>query len=128
MHFRIGCAVDVKQAWRCGLRTALDMGFSPPDASKVAVVISELGRNIERYAGQGSITLMVRMGERACIQIIAEDQGPGIQDLDLVLEGGHSTSNGMGLGVSGSRRMMDEFEIQSALGEGTTIRAMKWLH
>jgi serine/threonine-protein kinase RsbT len=128
MHFRIGCSMDVERAWRCGLRTALDMGFSPPDASKVAVVISELGRNIERYAGKGSITLRAETGRRACIQIVAEDQGPGIPDLDLVLAGGHSTSNGMGLGVSGSRRLMDEFEIQSALGEGTTIRAMKWLH
>ena len=127
LFFSIGSFWDVESARQCGTETALAMGFPWADAIKIAVVISELGRNIERYAGKGSITLTAYTGTHPRIQIIAEDQGPGIPDLDLVLEGGHSTSDGLGLGVSGSRRLMDEFEIQSMIGAGTKITAVKRL-
>jgi serine/threonine-protein kinase RsbT len=127
VDFYIGGPMDVERAWRCGLETALDMGFPPADASKVAVVISELGRNIERYAGQGLITLISHRGENTYIKIVAEDQGPGIPDVGRVLAGGYSTSRGLGLGVSGSRRLMDQFELRSTVGEGTTIEAVKML-
>jgi serine/threonine-protein kinase RsbT len=106
---------------------ALRLGFPRAEATKIAVVISELGRNIKRYAGRGSITLTACDGEEKCIQIVAQDQGPGIQDVERVLAGGYSTSKGMGVGVSGSRRLMDEFAIQSITGAGTTIRTTKLL-
>ena len=123
-QFAIKSVVDVVRARRSGLGVALEMGFHQAEANKVAVVISELGRNIELYAGEGIIT--VTTYDRH-IEVVAEDHGPGIPDVDRVLAGGYTTSQGMGLGVSGSRRLMDEFEIQSAAGQGTTIRASKWL-
>lgn len=123
-RFHIRGVVDVVRARRSGLNIALKMGFHQAEANKVAVVISELGRNIEQYAGEGFITVTV-YGDR--IQIVAEDQGPGIPDVDRVLAGGYTTSQGMGLGVSGSQRLMDEFEIHSVVGQGTTIKATKRL-
>jgi serine/threonine-protein kinase RsbT len=127
VRFPISSLVDVVRARRRGMEVALTMGFPPAEANKIAVVISELGRNIEQYAGEGTITLTMHTGPKPHIQVVAEDQGPGISNLDLVLEGGYSTSRGLGLGVSGSRRLMDEFEIESAADLGTTIRAVKWL-
>ena len=100
----------------------MQMGFHHAEANKIAVVISELGRNIEQYAGRGTITVIISSDR---IEVVAEDQG--IPDVDRVLAGGYTTSNGMGLGVSGSRRLMDEFEIQSTVGMGTTIKAAKRL-
>ena len=128
VYFPINCFWDVESARQRGTEIALAMGFPRADVVKIAVVISELGRNIEQYAGEGSITLTAYTGKRPRIQITAEDQGPGIPDLDQVLEGGHSTSDGLGLGVSGSQRLMDEFEIQSVVGMGTKITAVKRLY
>ncbi|MDY7079036.1 MAG: ATP-binding protein [Chloroflexota bacterium] len=124
VRFSIRSVVDVVRARRRGMEIALTMGFLQAEANKIAVVISELGRNIEQYAGQGYISVTKHDNY---IQIIAEDQGPGISDVDRVLAGGYTTSQGLGLGVSGSKRLMDEFEIQSAVGKGTRIRAVKRL-
>ncbi len=118
---------DVVAVRRYGLQTATAMGFPTPEATKIAVVISELGRNILLYAKEGTITLMPHEGYRSYFKIVAEDHGPGIADLDLVLEGGHTTSNGLGKGISGSKRLMDEFDIDTAPGRGTKITAIKWL-
>ncbi len=123
-RFSIKNVVDVVRARRSGLGIALEMGFHQAEANKVAVVISELGRNIELYAGEGTITVTSHAKH---IEVIAEDHGPGIQDVERVLAGGYTTSQGMGLGISGSRRLMDEFEIRSIIGEGTTIKTVKWL-
>ena len=130
VHFEIDDAIDVMTARRGGMEAAQTVGFSQADATKIAVVISELGRNIVNYAGSGAITVVAQesMRGRTCIKIIAEDEGPGIANLDSALAGGQSTSGGLGLGLSGSRRMMDEFEIETAVGEGTVIRAVKWLN
>ncbi len=123
-RFTIKNVVDVVRARRSGLGIALGMGFHQAEANKVAVVISELGRNIELYAGEGTITVTVY--DRR-IEVVAEDHGPGIPDVERVLAGGYTTSQGMGLGVSGSKRLMDEFEIHSVAGEGTRIKAVKRL-
>jgi serine/threonine-protein kinase RsbT len=127
MRCPIGSFADVENAWRRGLEMALRMGFPEADANKIAVVISELGRNIEQYAGRGSITLTACAGEDTSIQIVARDKGPGIPDVERVLAGGYSTSRGLGIGVSGSRQLMDEFAIQSVIGAGTTIKTTKLL-
>ncbi len=124
----INDVMDVVKARRRGMEMALALGFSLPDATKIAVVISELGRNIVLYTEGGSITLVNYSEEKKCIKIIAQDQGPGIADLELVLAGGYSTSKGLGLGLSGSKRLVDEFEIQSVVGAGTLVKATKWLH
>jgi serine/threonine-protein kinase RsbT len=122
----ISGALDVVTARRRGLNMALAMGFPIPEATKIAVVISELGRNIVLYAKKGTITLAAHAREKH-FKIIAQDKGPGIEDLDRVLAGGYTTSKGLGVGVSGSKRLMDEFEIQTMVGTGTMITAVKWL-
>lgn len=130
VHFDIDDAIDVMTARRGGMEAAQTVGFSQADATKIAVVISELGRNIINYAGTGAITVAAHgSGQgRSYIRIVAEDAGPGIANLESALAGGQSTSGGLGLGLSGSKRMMDEFEIETAVGEGTVIRAIKWLN
>jgi serine/threonine-protein kinase RsbT len=125
--FQINGLVDVVAARRAGLKTALDVGFSEIEATSIAVVISELGRNIERYAKTGVITVTAHFGTLAYVEVVAEDNGPGIEDVERVLAGGYTTSRGMGLGISGSKRLMDEFDVQSTVGEGTTIKAVKRL-
>lgn len=129
LHFRIESVQDVSDARRKGLLLALDTGFANADATKIAVVISELGRNIVSYAGKGTITVLAQRAEgtRGYIKIIADDKGPGIPNLSRVLDGGFTTSGGMGLGVSGSKKLMDEFNVRTGDGEGTTITAVKWL-
>jgi serine/threonine-protein kinase RsbT len=129
LHFRIESVHDVSAARRKALLMALDMGFANADATKVAVVVSELGRNMVSYAGKGTITVLTNRepGTRKYIKIIADDKGPGIKNLNLVLDGGYTTSGGMGLGVSGSRKLMDEFNVRTGENEGTTITAVKWL-
>jgi serine/threonine-protein kinase RsbT len=126
-YFPINSLVDVVRARRRGLEIAQEMGFPLAEATKIAVVISELGRNIERYVGQGAITVTTHLGREKYIVIVAQDRGSGIPDVDRVLEGGYSTSGGLGLGVSGSKRLMDKFDIQSIAGMGTTVKAIKLL-
>lgn len=123
----INTLMDVVTARRRGLNMALTMGFPLPDATKIAVVISELGRNIILYAEKGTITLIAFVNKEKCFRIIAQDEGPGIEDVDLVLAGGYTTSKGLGVGLSGSKRLMDEFEIETMVGAGTMIKATKWL-
>jgi serine/threonine-protein kinase RsbT len=119
--------INVVTTRRRGLEMAQKLGFSLPDATKIAVVISELARNITLYTEGGTITLIAHTGERKGIKVIAQDKGPGIEDVDQVLAGGYTTSRGLGMGISGSKKIMDEFEIQSVVGGGTTIKATKWL-
>jgi serine/threonine-protein kinase RsbT len=126
-HIPIYDLMDVVTARRRSMELALEMGFARPDATKIAVVVSELSRNIRLYAVSGTISLAPCTGGQRGFKIVAQDQGPGIEDVELVLAGGYTTSNGLGLGISGSRRLMDEFEIQSVVGAGTTITAVKWL-
>jgi serine/threonine-protein kinase RsbT len=119
------CA-DVETAERFGRAVALAMGFSPPDAHKIALVISELGQHIQRYARRGAITVISCAGENSYIKIVAQDQGPGIPDAERAPAGNHSTAQG--LGMSGARELMDEFRLQSVVGQGTMIEAVKLLH
>ncbi|MFN2269352.1 MAG: ATP-binding protein [Anaerolineae bacterium] len=126
-YFPINSLVDVVRARRRGLEMAQALGFPLAEATKIAVVISELGRNIERYVGQGSITVTAHSEDEKYILIVAQDNGAGIPDVDRVMAGGYSTSGGLGLGLSGSKRLMDKFDINSIAGVGTTIKAVKWL-
>ncbi len=119
---------SVVAARRYTMEMALSMGFSLPDATKIAVVVSELGRNILLYAQVGKICVTPTDGPTGkYIEVLAEDHGPGIENVERVLQGGYTTSNGMGKGISGSRKLMDEFELNSVVGQGTTIRAVKYL-
>lgn len=118
---------EIVNARRQGRTLAEEMGFSPSDATLVATAISELARNIVRYAGQGEILVgRINGVDKLGIAIIARDDGPGMSDIELALRDGFSTSGGLGLGLPGVKRIMDQFDIDSGSGGGTTITAIKW--
>ncbi|MGJ0485845.1 MAG: anti-sigma regulatory factor [Methylomicrobium sp.] len=108
---------------------AKELGFSASDLTLIATALSELARNIVEYAQQGEITLsQIKQGNKRGLTIIARDSGPGIADIERAMQDGYSTGKGLGLGLPGTKRLMDEFEIASCLGQGTTIKATKWIH
>jgi serine/threonine-protein kinase RsbT len=118
---------DIVAARQKGRMMATELGFSSGDATLIATAISELARNIVSYARSGEITLgEIQGSSRIGILIIASDQGPGIPDIRLALRDGFSTSGSLGLGLPGVRRLMDEFEIVSQPGQGTTVTVKKW--
>jgi serine/threonine-protein kinase RsbT len=104
-----------------------DLRFSGSELTLIATAISEVARNIVSYAGSGEIVMrVVRQGQRRGITVVARDQGPGIADIERAMEDGFSTSRGLGLGLPGSKRLMDEFELVSEVGKGTEITMTKW--
>ncbi|MFQ3663732.1 MAG: anti-sigma regulatory factor [Chloroflexaceae bacterium] len=106
---------------------ARTLGFSAIDQARIATAVSELARNIYLYAGTGTVTCCeVEKHGRKGIEIVCEDQGPGIPDIDLVMQDGYTTSRGMGMGLPGAKRLMDDFSIQSQVGVGTKIVLRKW--
>ena len=124
----IASDLDIIRARQSGRAAASKLGFSSTDLTLVATAISELARNIVMYAGEGEIILrQVRKAEKHGIVVIARDHGPGIADVARALQDGYSTSRGLGLGLPGIRRLMDEFEVESQLGEGTIVTVRKWL-
>lgn len=119
--------LDIVIARTLARDTAKYLGFGAIDQARIATAVSELARNIFLYAGTGSITVReIERNGRKGIEIICEDQGPGIGNIDLVMQDGYSTSRGMGMGLPGARRLMDEFVINSQEGIGTTIICRKW--
>jgi len=118
---------DIVIARQKGRAMAAELGFSSGDATLIATAISELARNIVSYARKGSITLKSIQGSsRVGILVLAEDDGPGILDIRQALRDGFSTSGSLGLGLPGVRRLMDDFEITSQPGQGTTVAVKKW--
>jgi serine/threonine-protein kinase RsbT len=119
--------VDVVVACQKGRALASGLGFSSDDQVIVVIAISEVAHNIIRYAGSGEIIFSpVGRGERYGISIIARDEGPGIPDIELALQDGYSTGGSLGLGLSGAKRLMDEFDIVSQVNLGTTVTMRKW--
>lgn len=106
---------------------ASELGFDSTLQIKIATAVSELARNIQRYAGSGFVLLDPQTDPRRGLRIVARDTGPGIPHVEEVLAGSYRSRTGMGLGLRGCRQLMDEFEIQTASGIGTTVRAAKWL-
>jgi len=118
---------DIVRASRRGRQIAEDSGFASSDPTLIATAISELARNIFWYATQGEIILrLIENGGREGIEVVALDEGPGIRDVSLAMQAGYSTSGSLGLGLPGIRRLMDEFRINSRVGEGTTVIVRKW--
>ena len=125
VRVRINSDPDIVTARQIGRALAMGMGFSTFDSSLIAAAISELARNIVMYAKPGEIVLKpVTHSEKQGIVMVAKDEGPGIQDVAEALKDGYSTSRGLGL--PGVRRVMDEFEIASRPGQGTTVTVTKW--
>ncbi len=118
---------DIVTARQLGRALASRVGFSSGEATLIATAISELSRNIVLYATQGEIIVAsVENGVRRGVVVVARDKGPGIADVRRATAGGYSTSGGLGLGLAGVRRLMDEFEIVTDVGIGTTVTAKKW--
>lgn len=106
---------------------AQPLRFSTSELTLIATAISEVARNIVNYAGNGDILLrIVQRGAALGLTVVARDEGPGIADLERAMEDGYSTSGGLGLGLPGSKRLMDEFHIVSAPGKGTIVTMTKW--
>jgi len=125
---RIGSSADIVTARQRGRALAAGLGFSGSELTVIATAISELARNIIEYATTGEIVLgQGHQDGRPGIVIVARDEGPGIPDVTRALTAGYSTGPGLGLGLPGVRRLMDEFDIASRPGQGTTVTVRKWL-
>lgn len=106
---------------------AIELGFSLVDQTKIVTAASELARNTLDYGGGGSVTLeILQEGARRGLKLTFEDQGPGIPDIELALKDGFTTGGGLGMGLGGAKRLTNEFEIKSVVGEGTWITVVRW--
>jgi RNA polymerase sigma factor (sigma-70 family) len=118
---------DVVAARKQGRELAAQAGFSATELTIIATAISEIARNIVMFAERGEVVVsLVGENSRQGVTVVARDSGPGIPDLKRALQDGHSGYGGMGLGLPGSRRLMDEFEITSEVDKGTTVTMTKW--
>jgi len=116
--------VLVRQAVRAW---SLEAGFSLVDQTKLITAASELARNTLDYGGGGSVRLeLLTEGSRRGVRLTFEDRGPGIPDLDLALTDGYTSGGGLGMGLSGARRLSNEFAIESRVGEGTRVMIARW--
>ncbi|MDZ5474577.1 anti-sigma regulatory factor [Bacillus sp. 31A1R] len=119
---------DIVAARQLGRNVAKELGFGVVDQARITTAISELARNIYLYAGQGQVCIeKIYDGAKAGLRIVASDSGPGISDIRQVMEDGYSTSGGLGAGLPGVKRLMDEFNIESSSGNGTKIITTKWI-
>jgi serine/threonine-protein kinase RsbT len=116
--------VRVRQAVR---QMAVELKFSLVDQTKIVTAASELARNTLDYGGGGTVEMeALEAFNRNGLRLIFADQGPGIPDLELALKDGFTTGGGLGMGLSGTKRLMNEFEIVSRVGEGTWVTIIKW--
>lgn len=123
----IASDVDVVTARQRGRELAAKLGFSPGDQTVIAAAISEIARNILTYAGHGAVSMTIEHdGDRSAVVVVGHDQGPGIADITLAMRDGYSTSGGLGVGLGGARQLMDEFDVISMPGKGTTVTMRKW--
>ena len=124
----IDSAADIVTARQKGRTMATELGFDGSDLTLIATAISEVARNIVTHAKTGEIILArCSNGTKHGITIIARDQGPGIADINRAMQYGYSTSKGLGVGLPGAKWLMDDFEIESKVRQGTTIKMKKWL-
>ena len=118
---------DVVRARQAVRQWAVELGFSLVDQTKLVTAASELARNTVVYGGGGTLHMeALEDGGRRALRLVFEDQGPGIADIEQALKDGFTTGSGLGLGLGGARRLVNEFEIHSTPGEGTRITVVKW--
>jgi serine/threonine-protein kinase RsbT len=126
----INSATDIVTARQRGRTLALELGFNGADVTLIAAAISEVARNIVDHAKCGEVLMSSinssSNGGKTGIQIIARDEGPGIKDVAQAMQYGYSTRKGLGVGLPGAKWLMDEFDIASEIGRGTTITMKKW--
>ena len=118
---------DIVLARRCVRELAIATGFGSTDVTRVVTAASELARNIYQYAGKGAMRWRaIENNGRSGLELQFADQGPGITDINVAFQDGYSTGEGLGMGLPGTRRLMDEMDIQSKPGQGTVITIKKW--
>jgi RNA polymerase sigma factor (sigma-70 family) len=117
---------DIVAARQAARELASRLGFSRTELTLIATAVSEIARNIVRFADSGEIIIELVDRPRRGVQVVARDAGPGIEDVDKALTDGYSTYHGLGLGLPGARRLMDEFAVVTELGRGTTVTMRKW--
>ena len=126
-RIRVASDQDVVRVRQLVRTVAVSVKLSLVDQTKLVTAASELARNTLVYGGGGTVDVeRVENGRRSGIRIVFRDEGPGIPDLDLALTDGYTTGGGLGLGLSGARRLVDEFDIDTAVGQGTSVTVTKW--
>jgi len=124
---RIQAELDIAVARGAVRDVATLLGFSVTETARIVTAASELGRNVYKYAGNGVMRWRaLRNGEVNGVELCFEDHGPGIPDVSEALREGYGTGGGLGMGLPGAKRLMDEIEIHSVVGEGTTVTVRKW--
>ena len=127
-ELRITSEADIVTARKAVRDAATDLGFSITDVTRIVTAASELTRNIYQYAGAGLMRWRdLADGSRFGLELVFEDQGPGIPDVPQAMKVGFSTGKGLGLGLPGAKRLMDQMTIESQVGKGTTVQVRKWL-
>jgi serine/threonine-protein kinase RsbT len=135
-HIQVGAAVrvpiqsfaDIVMARQECRRMASALGVPNATLTVMTAAISEVARNIVEHAKEGEISITpIGRGALRGLQIVARDRGPGIVDLDTAMRDGYSTNRSLGIGLPGARRLMDQFDISSVVGQGTTITMTKWI-
>ena len=128
LKIRIENEYDIVSARQAARELARQLGFGAVDQVRIATAVSELVRNVVLYAGHGLMSVQpLQSNGRTGIEVIVEDDGPGIGDCELALSDGYSTSGGLGAGLPGAKRLMDFFDLDTVQGKGTRILARKWL-
>lgn len=124
----INSAIDIVTARQQGRELAKKLGFEGSDVTLIAAAISEVARNIVTHAEKGEVLLEhVQHGNKHGVQVIARDEGPGIPDIVQAMQYGYSTRKGLGVGLPGSKWLMDDFDIISKVGKGTIVTMRKWI-
>jgi serine/threonine-protein kinase RsbT len=124
---QIDVETDIAVARRVVRDIAGKIGFGVTETARIVTAASELGRNVFKYAGKGTMYWRrIHNGGSSGIELCFEDHGPGIPDLDDAMRDGHSTGGGLGMGLPGAQRLMDEMDVRTGRGEGTTITVRKW--
>jgi serine/threonine-protein kinase RsbT len=127
VRVKIDLPADIVAARQQARALATQAGFSICDSTLITTAISEMTRNILEFASHGEVTLsLLKNGARSGVKIVASDHGPGIADIPKVMQDGYSSNNGLGIGLPGTKRLMDEFEIRSKIGKGTVVTMKKW--
>lgn len=125
---KIETEADIAMARRAVRDVASKLGFGITETARIVTAVSELSRNVHKYAGSGVMQWhALRNGEIAGLELRFEDRGPGIADVNEAMREGYSTGGGLGMGLPGAKRLMDQLDIQSTPGRGTTVTVRKWL-
>jgi serine/threonine-protein kinase RsbT len=128
VQVRIQNSADIVAARQQGRALAAQAGFSHSNLTIIATAISEVARNIVEYAKEGELIItLINDATKKGVEIVASDSGPGIADIATVMRDGFSTGKGLGIGLPGARRLMDEFAIASTVGNGTVVTMKKWV-